>query len=358
MTIFHYQDFAENGCPFTREDDFQTTETFVIDFPEPWENHNVADGREGPQFGKIVRRGEMKPGQYKVVATVTGKGSVNVGFRVDIVPIPIETPEPEPEFEWHIIAICDEEPDEIEVRVHNLNDYSVQVTGEIWAQNGDEAAKMISKVPPAYQQCPAEGWCGPEERIRNWYDSFDGKVWGWAKVHIDGELVASNSLPKTHLTCGEPPIDTPTPTEPPIDTPTPTEPPIDTPTPTPKPARQPACLDLTKTDDGYHATVKSFPPGKSFVVWHLVGDLKSFVADGVTGNNGWSPAFYIGAQVAEGNGILKAYIGNADITSADCEIPLGDWATTGSGPNVVLIIAGTLGVLLIGGFLARRRRVA
>lgn len=91
-------------------------------------------------------------------------------------------PPPEPEFPLHEVAVCDQEPDEIELRVLNDSDKAVRVLGELYAQHQDQEPVRISAVPEQYQACPPGGWCGPEERIRNHFSYFDGVVWGWIEV--------------------------------------------------------------------------------------------------------------------------------------------------------------------------------
>jgi hypothetical protein len=120
--------------------------------------------------------------------------------------------------------------------------------------------------------------------------------------------------PPTETPTEPPPTETPTeppPTETPTVTPTeptPTETDV-TPTPTPTDeSRQPQCIYLRKTADGFHAVVKSHTAGRLFEVYHVIGDQETSFTEGKTGGNQLSEPFYIGNFVAEGKGELRAYI--------------------------------------------------
>jgi len=376
----------------------------------------------------------------------------------------------DPKVEWNPpLAVCDEQPDEVEIRGHNVNSFPINIMGELFAQHEGGEVKKISAVPPQYQEVGPDGWGGPEERIRNHYSYFNGYVWGWAEANYGGVTFSRHEMVKTKLVCGEKPVTTEppppvpicnkdnvsvkfgsntatftnnggagwavfavydthgfpnlqapgayqtligytsqkvgasesqtltvsgydpskdcyvqmdamwlcneagiaatvpkkltasnqgaqwnalvkaitrgshvcedkptaTPTKPPptatatptdeptatptgtltpTDTPTvtptltPTEPPELTPTPTDKPARGPQCIYLQKTSDGYHAVVKSHAPSRLFEVYHIVGEEETLFTEGTTGGNQLSPPFYIGNFIAQGKGMLKAFI--------------------------------------------------
>ncbi|TAH50815.1 MAG: hypothetical protein EYC68_13345 [Chloroflexota bacterium] len=119
-------------------------------------------------------------------------------------PVPTEPPTNSLRFEWNQLSVCVADPDVVQNKVHNLNDIPVHVEGFIKAKpdGGDE--KIISEVPGPYQECPAGGWCGPEERIRNRFEGkFEGVVWGTTDVYYYGVLVAENSFGPDHLSCNQ-----------------------------------------------------------------------------------------------------------------------------------------------------------
>ena len=51
------------------------------------------------------------------------------------------------DLEWSKIAVCDVEPNEVELRVHNMSDVTFNVTGSIFAQDRGGEIKEISSVP-------------------------------------------------------------------------------------------------------------------------------------------------------------------------------------------------------------------
>ncbi len=135
------------------------------------------------------------------------------------------TPTPELRVDWKPLAVCDVEPDEVEIRGHNVNSVSIKITGELFALPDGGTEVRISAVPPQYQQVSPDGWGGPEERIRNHFSSFSGAVYGWAEAHtLDGQLIDRFEMKPTRLLCGEEPTPTPTPEPSPTPTPEPTDP--------------------------------------------------------------------------------------------------------------------------------------
>jgi len=372
ITVFHYQDFANVGCPFTKDEDLQDNETYLIDFPEPWEDHEVGDGKKEPHYGKVVRRTRMEPGKYQVVTKVTSHGSVNVGVEIDIKPdakeqcsnlalnVRADNSDSRYSYVW-AKASWSGPPEEILIDFDGRDERGYRKGDPEIPRDGWQFDRLILKenynfVVKAY----APGFPECKDEVVVVIPPYDEPE----ETPTPTEPTATPTKPTPTGTLEPTPTETDVPTSTPTGTLTPTdtqEPtPSDTPIPTDKPTRESECLYMRKTDDGYHAVVKSFPGGKSFEVWHLVADQKTLVIKGVTGSgsNQKSPDFYIGNYIADGRGILKAYTGNARSTSEDCEISLGGWATTGLGPNVVLIVAVVVSLLLLGGFLARRVMVA
>lgn len=140
-------------------------------------------------------------------------------------PTPTPTATPELRVDWKPLAVCDVEPDEVEIRGHNVNSVSIKITGELFALPDGGTEVRISAVPPQYQEVSPDGWGGPEERIRNHFSSFSGVVYGWAEAHtLDGQLIDRFEMKPTRLLCGEEPTPTPTPKPSPTPTPEPTDP--------------------------------------------------------------------------------------------------------------------------------------
>ena len=140
-------------------------------------------------------------------------------------PPPTPTPTPELRVDWKPLAVCDVEPDEVEIRGHNVNSVSIKITGELFALPDGGTEVRISAVPPQYQEVSPDGWGGPEERIRNHFSSFSGVVYGWAEAHtLDGQLIDRFEMKPTRLLCGEEPTPTSTPKPSPTPTPEPTDP--------------------------------------------------------------------------------------------------------------------------------------
>lgn len=107
------------------------------------------------------------------------------------------------EFSAHVTANCNV----IELRMFNQTDRPFLVTGEIWAQQTEDALPfLLSTVPPQYQEIEPETWGGPQERIDNQFPAgFIGQVWGWAEItNLDDEPVSRTELARTSLDCGIP----------------------------------------------------------------------------------------------------------------------------------------------------------
>jgi hypothetical protein len=107
------------------------------------------------------------------------------------------------EFNSHVVAVCGQEPNQVEVRMQNLMTTTVKVTGEIWAKEEGGEARIIASVPTNYQELIFGAWGGPEERIQNVYPAgFVGQVWGWAELRsLEGNLVGRTELARTALDC-------------------------------------------------------------------------------------------------------------------------------------------------------------
>src|SRR5438128_2320370 len=81
--------------------------------------------------------------------------------------------------EWHQIAVCDVEPNQVEIQGHNVNKVSIKITGEIYARPDGGSAVLISAVPEPYQTVTPDNYGGPEERIVNRFpQGFVGVVYG------------------------------------------------------------------------------------------------------------------------------------------------------------------------------------
>jgi hypothetical protein len=105
-------------------------------------------------------------------------------------------------FQWEVIHVCDEEPDVVQIRVHNSDLVDLEVTGFIKAEPDSGKEKTISEIPSHDRHCPSQAWCGPQERIRNHYpQGFFGKVWGTVWVHYQGEVLDTKSFGPVRLTC-------------------------------------------------------------------------------------------------------------------------------------------------------------
>jgi hypothetical protein len=105
-------------------------------------------------------------------------------------------------FQWDVTHVCDEEPDVVQVRIHNSSLVDVQVTGFIKAEPDSGEEKTISMIPSDHINCSPQAWCGPQERIRNHYpQGFHGMVRGTVWVHYQGVEVDSRSFGPVRLTC-------------------------------------------------------------------------------------------------------------------------------------------------------------
>lgn len=100
LEIFYYQDYSRDGCPYDcASGECQLDETGVAD--TPLGNIQVNDGQLEARSGSESLSGRMTQGVYQVVFRVTGRGSINVGFRARTAslptqPPPTNTPEPSP----------------------------------------------------------------------------------------------------------------------------------------------------------------------------------------------------------------------------------------------------------------------
>ena len=159
--------------------------------------------------GDVWGKTEVRYNDVVVAEATMDKTHLHCGTE----PTPTPTPTPAWKFEWSNFAVCDEEPNEVEIRAHNLNNVTVDVDGVIYAQHNGGEIKELSSVPEPYRACPPDAWCGPDERIENQYSWFDGDVWGEAVVTYNGTEVASQVMNKTHLECGTEPTATPTATK-------------------------------------------------------------------------------------------------------------------------------------------------
>jgi hypothetical protein len=122
---------------------------------------------------------------------------------------PAVPPAPTSLVEGHSFGYCDIQPDEVEIRIHNLGTAPISIKGQIFARPIGGAPVLISEVPPQYQIVGPNQWGGPEQRIRdvpqfkNPY-FFDGTVYGSATAYtLEGAQIGQPFvLQETRLTCG------------------------------------------------------------------------------------------------------------------------------------------------------------
>lgn len=100
LEIFYYQDYSRDGCPYDcTSGECQLDETGTAD--SPLGGIQVEDGQLAARAGSESLSGRLSQGVYQVVFRVTGRGSINVGFRARTASLPTEppptdTPEPSP----------------------------------------------------------------------------------------------------------------------------------------------------------------------------------------------------------------------------------------------------------------------
>jgi hypothetical protein len=171
----------------------------VINFDEPSSDRNYRKGNPPISWDYTLRDNSY---ERNIVAKID-LGSAGVCTISRKATIPAKKVEPPARIEWHHLAVCDVQPDEVEIRGHNLNTFEIKITGQLFAKPDNGAVKMISEVPGPYQTVPGDGWGGPEERIRNHYQSFRGVVYGWAEARkSNGELIGRHEMPQIRLSCG------------------------------------------------------------------------------------------------------------------------------------------------------------
>lgn len=160
-------------------------------------------------------------------------------------------------------AACDIEPNEIEIRVHNLSDVPLIVKGKLYARPYGGEEQQIAEVREIDWLTPPDGWNGPEERLINWYSYFDGVVYGWVEIYtLNGVLLVRYEMRPTvpdGNPCGEEPTATATATvtETPTETATPT--PTETATPTPTMTETPTPTATATSTATATATATSTP---------------------------------------------------------------------------------------------------
>lgn len=100
LEIFYYQDYDREGCPYDCDSgECQLDETGMAD--TPLGSIQVDDSQASAHAGSETLSGRLPQGDHQVVFRVTGRGSINVGFRartnsLPTQPPPTETPEPSP----------------------------------------------------------------------------------------------------------------------------------------------------------------------------------------------------------------------------------------------------------------------
>lgn len=93
LTFFYYQDYEKSGCP----KDCATVKCQSDETGEgetPLGSFSVSDGQKQPNSGKEKLRGRLPQGSYTASFHVTGKGSINIGMRVEKDSVPTNTPQP------------------------------------------------------------------------------------------------------------------------------------------------------------------------------------------------------------------------------------------------------------------------
>lgn len=121
------------------------------------------------------------------------------------------TPASPIEYETHSVAACGIEPNQVEIRIHNLMAMPVTVTGDLYAQPTGETPQLISSVPVPYQTVSDGNWGGPEKRLSNPYPGrFSGVVNGRADISFPtGEVLGTVEMADTSMTCAEAIVVTP-----------------------------------------------------------------------------------------------------------------------------------------------------
>jgi hypothetical protein len=87
LVFFYYQDFEKNGCPKDcgsvpcQSDEIGEGDT-------PLGSFSISDGQKAPSSGKVKLHGRLPKGSYTTSFHVTGKGSINIGMKVQKSSVP------------------------------------------------------------------------------------------------------------------------------------------------------------------------------------------------------------------------------------------------------------------------------
>ncbi len=136
------------------------------------------------------------------------------------------------ELGYHYVAACDEQPDEVDLKLQNLNPVNVFVDGQIFMFTPSGVRKQISYVPEPYRLIKPGDWGGPGQRIREeTLEPGTFLVDGWAQMtSLEDTPMGRMEMGPVALVCNE--AVTPDATATPTSTPTVTATPTATSTPT------------------------------------------------------------------------------------------------------------------------------
>ena len=94
LEFFYYQDYDLVGCPY----DCSTGPCQLDEVgagESPLGEFRIEDGKEGAEAGVIQQVGRLEEGIYQASFQITARGSINIGLRVQKLPVPTATPEQE-----------------------------------------------------------------------------------------------------------------------------------------------------------------------------------------------------------------------------------------------------------------------
>lgn len=117
-------------------------------------------------------------------------------------PAPPPPASPKPQVFWKIESSCITQPNEIEIRGHNLNSFPIQIFGRLFLTPDDGSTIQVAEVTPQTLTVPADWWGGPEERILNRVPNFTSGVWsGFAEASVDGKVFDRFEVKNMRITC-------------------------------------------------------------------------------------------------------------------------------------------------------------
>jgi hypothetical protein len=92
LEFFYYQDRDPEGCPFDCSTGACQLDEIGVG-SSPLGEFSIEDGSEGANQGVIEQGGRLAQGSYVASFSVTGQGSINIGFRVHKKAVTPPTPE-------------------------------------------------------------------------------------------------------------------------------------------------------------------------------------------------------------------------------------------------------------------------